>query len=215
MISLYRLCVITDEGMSGSSHREVAERALRGGAPTIQLRDKRGDLRYLYEEALAIRDLCRRHAALFIVNDRLDLALAVEADGVHLGQEDIPPRLARPLLKPGMLLGVSTHSVEEAREAESAGADYIGFGPIYPTGTKEQTRPVVGVEGIRVVKARVKVPLLAIGGITLERVPTVMAAGADGVAVISAIVGSGNITGACRAFLQAIAATQDKAGKRR
>jgi thiamine-phosphate pyrophosphorylase len=181
----------------------------------IQFRDKGGDLRHLYQQALAIRDLCRRHGALFIVNDRLDLALAVEADGVHLGHEDLPPRLARPLLKPGMLLGVSTHSVEEAREAESAGADYIGFGPIYPTGTKEKTRPVVGIEGIRAVKAAVKVPLLAIGGITLERVSAVMGAGADGVAVISAIVGSKDITDACRAFLQALAATQGEAGKRR
>lgn len=181
----------------------------------IQFRDKGGDLRHLYQQARAIRDLCRRHGALFIVNDRLDLTLAVEADGVHLGQEDLPPRLACPLLKPGMLLGVSTHSVEEAREAESAGADYIGFGPIYPTGTKEKSRPVVGIEGIRAVKAAVKVPLLAIGGITLERVSAVMGAGADGVAVISAIVGSKDITDACRAFLQALAATQGEAGKRR
>ena len=181
----------------------------------IQLRDKGGDLRRLYDEALAIRNLCRHHGALFIVNDRLDLALAVEADGVHLGQEDLSPRLAHPLLRPGMLLGVSTHSVEEAREAEAAGADYIGFGPIYPTETKEKTRPVVGIEGIRAVKAAVKVPLLAIGGITLARIPAVMAAGADGVAVISAIVGSQDITGTCRAFLQAIIASQGEAGKRR
>lgn len=181
----------------------------------IQLRDKGGDLRSLYGEALAIRDLCRRQGALFIVNDRLDLALAVEADGVHLGQDDLPPRLARPLLRPGMLLGVSTHSVEEARAAESAGADYIGFGPVYPTQIRGKARPAVGTEAIRAVKAAVKIPLLAIGGITLERVPAVMAAGADGVAVISAIVGSGDIAGACRAFLQAIASVQGGAGKRR
>lgn len=209
------LCVITDEEVSGLRHRDVAAQAVQGGATMIQLRDKRGDLRYLVEEAVAIRHLCRRHGGLFIVNDRLDLALAVEADGVHLGQEDLPPRLARPHLAPGMLLGISAHSLEEAREAEAAGADYIGFGPVFPTGTKAGTRPTVGLDGIRTVKAAVHVPVLAIGGITLERVPEVIGAGADGAAVISAIVGSRDITGACRAFLRAIAAIQGRAGKRR
>ncbi|MEE9153373.1 MAG: thiamine phosphate synthase [candidate division NC10 bacterium] len=197
----YPLCVITDEKLSGLQHREVAEQALQGGTPMIQLRDKGGDLRYLYEEALVIRRLCWRQGALFTMNDRLDLALAVEADGVHLGQEDVPARLARPLLRPGMLLGISTHSVEEAREAEAAGADYIGFGPVFPTGTKTGTRPVVGLEGIRMVRAVVRIPVMGIGGITLERVADVIEAGADGVAVISAIVGSGEITATCREFL--------------
>jgi thiamine-phosphate pyrophosphorylase len=202
----YSLCVITDEQISGLRHREVAAQALEGGATMIQLRDKRGDLRALYEEAGAIGQLCRRYRRLFIVNDRLDLALLAEADGVHLGQEDLPARLARPLLRAGMLLGVSTHSVDEAREAEAAGADYIGFGPVFPTGTKTGTRPTVGLDGIRLVKTAVKVPVLAIGGITLERAPEVVRAGADGVAVISAIVGSGRITDTCRQFLSRIQA---------
>ncbi|MFQ5846415.1 MAG: thiamine phosphate synthase [Candidatus Methylomirabilales bacterium] len=197
----YPLCVITDETLSGLRHREVAEQALEGGAPMIQLRDKRGDLRSLYEEAVAIRGLCRQRGARFIVNDRLDLALAVEADGVHLGQEDVPARLARPLLMPGMFLGISTHSVEEAEEAEAAGADYIGFGPVFATGTKAGTRPPVGLDGIRRVRAAVRVPVLAIGGITAERAQAVIEAGADGLAVISAIVGSGGIAAACRDFL--------------
>lgn len=208
MTSLYPLCVITDENLSGLRHHEVAAQSLRGGAPMIQLRDKQRDLRYLYDEALAIRRLCREHGALFIVNDRLDLAVAVEADGVHLGQEDLPAVLARPLLSPGMLLGVSTHSIEEARAAQAAGADYIGFGPVFPTGTKSGTRPVVGLDGIRKVKAAVQIPVVAIGGIALEQVSAVMEAGADGVAVISAIVGSGEITSACRQFLARILAPQ-------
>ncbi|MCI0483799.1 MAG: thiamine phosphate synthase [candidate division NC10 bacterium] len=200
----FSLCVITDEQISGLRHREVAVQALEGGATMIQLRDKEGDLRSLYEEAVAIRQLCRRYKSLFIVNDRLDVALASEADGVHLGQEDLPPERARPLLHPGMLLGISTHSVEEARAAEAAGADYIGFGPVFPTASKAGTRPTVGVDGIRMVKAAVALPVLAIGGITLERVPEVVHAGADGVAVISAIVGSGRITALCRQFLSRI-----------
>ncbi|HET7852859.1 MAG TPA: thiamine phosphate synthase [Candidatus Methylomirabilis sp.] len=200
----FSLCVITDEQISGLRHREIAAQALEGGATMIQLRDKEGDLRSLYEEAVAIRQLCRRYGSLFIVNDRLDVALASEADGVHLGQEDLPPERARPLLHPGMLLGISTHSVEEARAAEAAGADYIGFGPVFPTATKTGTRPTVGVDGIRMVKAAVALPVLAIGGITLERVPEVVHAGADGLAVISAIVGSGRITALCRQFLSRI-----------
>ncbi len=170
----------------------------------IQLRDKSGDLRHLYEEAVAIRRLCQRQGSLFVVNDHLDLALAVGADGVHLGQEDLSPQLARPLLRPGMLLGISTHSCEEAQEAEAAGADYIGFGPVFATRTKTDTRPIVDLDGIRKVRATVHVPILAIGGITLERVPEVLEAGADGIAVISAIVGSGEITRACRQFLAQI-----------
>jgi thiamine-phosphate pyrophosphorylase len=200
----FSLCVITDEEVSGLRHHEVVEQALQGGTPMIQLRDKKGNLRSLYEEASVVRHLCRRQGALFVVNDRLDLALAVEADGVHLGQEDLPVRLARPLLRPGMLLGISTHSVAEAREAEAAGADYIGFGPVFPTGTKTGTRPVVGLEGIRMVRAAVHIPVVAIGGITLARVEEVIRAGADGVAVISAIVGSGEITVRCRQFLSRI-----------
>jgi len=202
--SVYSLCVITDENLSGLRHHEVAEQSLRGGTPMIQLRDKERDLRYLYDEAVAIRRLCREHAALFIVNDRLDLGLAVEADGVHLGQEDLPARLARPLLRPGMLLGISTHSIEEARAAQASGADYIGFGPVFPTGTKTGTRPLVGLDGIRKVKAAVEIPVVAIGGITLEQVSAVIEAGADGVAIISAIVGSGEITAASRQFLARI-----------
>lgn len=200
----YPLCVITDEKLSGLRHHEVADQALRGGAPMVQLREKEGNLRYLYDEAVIIQRLCRDYGALFIVNDRVDLAISVEADGVHLGQEDLPARMARSLMRPGMLLGISTHSVEEARDAEAAGADYIGFGPIFPTGTKTGTRPVVGLEGIRKVKTAVRIPVMAIGGITLDQVSDVIGAGADGVAVISAIVGSGRITAACREFLAQI-----------
>ncbi len=170
----------------------------------IQLRDKEANLRYLHNEAEVVRRLCQRQGALFIVNDRLDLALAAEADGVHLGQEDLPARLARPLLRPGMLLGISTHSIEEARAAEAAGADYIGFGPVFTTRTKTGTRPVVGLDGIRKAKATVQIPVLAIGGITLEQVSEVIEAGAEGVAVISAIVGSKDITATCRQFLARI-----------
>ena len=135
----HALCVITDEVASGRSHEALGEAALRGGARFLQLRDKRGDLRRLLEAARTLAAACREAGALLVINDRLDLALAAGADGVHLGQEDLPAALARPLLGGGHMLGVSTNRPEEAAAAERAGADYLGVGPAYPTGTKERS----------------------------------------------------------------------------
>ncbi len=131
------LCVITDAGLApGKDHLAVAEAALAGGADVIQLRDKGGDLRDLLRQARVIQALCRKRGALFIVNDRVDLALAADADGAHVGQDDLPAEAARRLLGPRRILGVSTHSVEQAAAALAAGANYIGFGPMFATGTK-------------------------------------------------------------------------------
>lgn len=190
---MWELCVITDRKVAGGlSHREVAERALRGGASILQLRDKEASLRELLSEAFALAQLCRQYGATFIVNDRLDLALASGADGVHLGQDDLPAQAARRLL-PGKLLGVSTHSSEQALRAEEDGADYIGVGPIFPTATKETGYRPLGLEGLRKIREAVKIPILAIGGIDFENAPLVIRAGADGVAVISAVVGAPDI----------------------
>ncbi len=145
MLGRLHLCVITDTRQgSGRDHLEIARAALVGGAEMIQLRDKTGSLRELLPQACAIRLLCRSHGALFIVNDRLDLALAAEADGAHVGQEDLPAAEARRLLGPNRILGVSTHSVDQALAARAAGADYIGFGPMFPTGTKQTGYPPRG-----------------------------------------------------------------------
>ncbi|MFN3476319.1 MAG: thiamine phosphate synthase [Candidatus Methylomirabilales bacterium] len=191
---MWELCVITDRKVSGGlSHREMAERALQGGASIIQLRDKEASPRALLPEAFALAQLCRQYGATFIVNDRLDLALASGADGVHLGQDDLPAQAARRLLQ-GKLLGVSTHSVEQAVQAEEDGADYIGVGPIFPTATKETGYRPLGLEGLRKIREAVKIPVLAIGGIDFENAPLVIQAGADGVAVISAVVGAHDIT---------------------
>lgn len=208
----HALCVITDESLSGRSHEALGEAALRGGARLIQLRDKRSDLRRLLAAARTLRAACREAGGLLVVNDRLDVALAAEADGVHLGQEDLPAALARPLLGAGRLLGVSTNRPEEAIAAEQAGADYLGAGPAYPTGTKERPRPVLGPEGLRAIRAATRLPILAVGGITLERVPEVLAAGADGVAVISAIVGAPDVAAATRAFLEVLAEEYGRRG---
>ncbi|HEV8662391.1 MAG TPA: thiamine phosphate synthase [Candidatus Methylomirabilis sp.] len=202
----HALCVITDEVVSGRSHEAIGEAALRGGARFLQLREKRGDLRRLLEAARTLAAACRDAEALLVINDRLDVALAAGADGVHLGQEDLPAVLARPLLGPDRLLGISTNRPEEASEAEGAGADYVGAGPAYATGTKERIRPVLGSEGLRRIRAATRLPVFAVGGITLDRVPEVLEAGADGVAVVSAIAAAPDVAAATRAFLEVLAA---------
>ena len=200
-----RLCVITDPELGrGRSHVDIVRQALEGGAPMIQLRDKSAGLRQLLPQAQEIASLCRERGAHFIVNDRLDLALAVNADGVHLGQDDLPPTAARAALGSGKILGVSTHSLEQAIRAAREGADYLGIGPIFPTSTKGTGYEPVGCAMIRQLRARLELPLIAIGGITLDTIGPVIRAGAAGVAVISAIAGAEDVTLATRGFLAAI-----------
>jgi thiamine-phosphate pyrophosphorylase len=155
-----------------------------------------------------LRDRCRRAGVTFIVNDRVDLAVAVEADGIHLGQDDLPPRAARPLLRPGMVLGRSTHSVAQARQAQADGADYIAVGSMFPTQTKPDFE-LVGPELLRAVRPETKAPLVGIGGITRANVAQVIRAGADGVAVISAVCGASDPAAATREFVAAIRAERD------
>jgi thiamine-phosphate pyrophosphorylase len=196
-----RLCVITDAGLvPGRDHVAVAEAALAGGADMIQLRDKTPDLRCLLPQARRIRVACRAHGALFIVNDRLDLALAAGADGLHVGQDDLPAPLARKLLGPAMLLGVSTHDLRQAQAAVAAGADYIGFGPMFGTPTKETGYGPRGTAMLREVREAVQVPIVAIGGITLANVAAVIRAGATAPAVISAVVAAPDIAAAAAEF---------------
>ena len=216
MLGSLHLCVITDPKLaSGRDHVAIAAAALAGGADMIQLRDKAGDLRELLPQARAIQALCRSHGAIFIVNDRLDLALAAGADGVHVGQEDLPAEAARRLLPPGRILGVSTHTLEQAEAARLTGADYIGFGPMFPTGTKDTGYTPRGLEGLRDVRAAISLPILAIGGITLETVEGVISAGATVPAVISAIVAVPDIAGAAAAFRERVAAAKARGGASR
>ncbi len=161
--------------------------ALAAGVRFFQYRNKSGTRREIYETSLQLVLLARGAGALLIVNDHADIALAVDADGVHLGQVDLPIGHARDLLGSGKLIGISTHSPEQAKVAESGGADYIGFGPLFWTSTKD-AGPVQGIEKIPVIKRTVSVPVFAIGGITLANVDKVICAGADGVAVISAVL---------------------------
>ena len=205
------LYVILDRGAAGG--RELGpllDAVLAGGCRLVQLREKSLPPVELYPLALALRRRCREAGCLFIVNDRVDLALAVEADGVHVGQDDLPAREARRLLRPGMLLGVSTHDEIQARHARDDGADYVAVGSMFPTGSKPGFQ-LVGPELVKRVRPDIPVPLVAIGGITVNNVAEVIRAGADAVAVISAICAAPDPAAAARRFLEAIRGAREGA----
>jgi thiamine-phosphate pyrophosphorylase len=190
----YDLYVITDEGLSkGLTHAAIARQAVAGMADVIQLRDKRLNGKGLMESALEIREITKDAGVLFIVNDRLDVALACGADGVHLGQDDIPAKLARRICPPGFIIGVSAGTLPEAIRAERDGADYVGLGPICQTGSKSDAGPACGFDLIATVKENVSIPLVAIGGMGPGNVEEAIRAGADGLAVISAVVSQDDI----------------------
>ena len=179
--------IIDSQTLKGRGHIEIARQAIQGGAKAIQLRNKLQSKKELLPIAQQLKELCAEQDVLFIVNDYLDLALATDADGLHLGQEDLPIKVTRRLLPIDKILGCSTHSVDEAATAESEGADYIAVGSIYPTPSKE-TAKVIGLDGLRQIRQAVTLPIVAIGGITKDNAAEVMAAGADSVAVISAVL---------------------------
>ena len=207
----YDLYVVTDEEIGrGRSHAELAARAVAGGADAIQLRDKTLSGRALFDAAFAIREVTHDAGALFIVNDRLDVALAAGADGVHLGESDLPIGEARRLAPPGFIIGASVGSVATAIRAAAEGADYLALSPTFATGSKDHAGPGRGLATLAEIRTAVALPLVAIGGITAENVADVIAAGADGVAVISAVVGKDDVTAAARDLRSRIAAAKTK-----
>jgi thiamine-phosphate pyrophosphorylase len=169
--------------ITSRDHARIAREACAGGARIVQYRDKDAPAAQRLEKALQIRSVTRECGTLFIVNDQLDIALLSEADGVHLGQDDLPPTEARRITPPGFIIGVSTHSLEQARAAERQGADYIGIGPVFATPTKENY-PSIGLETLRQVAATVTIPLVAIGGINLGNMTEVKGAGVRNVAMV-------------------------------
>ncbi len=179
----------------------VLRTAAEAGAFLFQYRNKAASMKDAYLEALALRDAAAEAGALFIVNDRCDLAMAVNADGVHLGQGDLLLNLARKVMGPEKLIGISTHNADQVREATAGKPDYLGFGPIFTPGSKQDHDPVVGLEGLRTIRSLTTLPVFAIGGIQVDQVEEVMRAGADGVAVISAILKTPNVSHAVSSFL--------------
>lgn len=201
----YGLYVVTDERLShGLTHTEIARRAIAGGADVIQLRDKTCDCTYLYRCAEEIRDVARAAGVPLIVNDRLDVALQTGADGVHLGQTDMPLKFARRVAPRGFVIGISAGTLKEALDAERDGADYVGLGPIFPTQSKGDAAEACGLGLLREVKSKISIPVVAIGGISSGNAAAVIAAGADGIAVISAVVSQDDIVVAARELKEII-----------
>lgn len=200
---LLELVVITDPG-ARSGPVEMALTALRAGARTVQVRWKGGATREVLALARALRAPTREAGALLIINDRADVALVADADGVHVGEDDLPVDEVRRITAAGFVIGRSVDTPLEAIAAEEAGADYVGFGPIHPTGTKSDTGPVVGEEMLSAVRQAVGIPIVAIGGISRENAGGAIRAGADGVAVISAISGSEDPEAATAGILTAV-----------
>ncbi|SPD73437.1 Thiamine-phosphate synthase [uncultured Desulfobacterium sp.] len=194
-IRLY--CFSPGEFLKGRDPLEIVMAQIRGGADVIQLREKQMGKKARLELGGKIRAVTRREAIPFIVNDDVDIALILDADGVHLGQDDIPIKAARPLMR-DKIIGVSTHSVEQAMEAIAAGADYIGVGPVFETATKKDRAPLVGLELLRRIKDICPIPYVAIGGIGKDNIASVIEAGCHRAAVISDILLAPDIEDRCR-----------------
>ncbi|WP_448381819.1 thiamine phosphate synthase [Desulfosoma sp.] len=197
----WSLYVITDAAVIGDRPLlHVVEAALRGGAGVLQYREKKKPTRRMVEEAAALAALCRRHRAVFIVNDRIDVALAVEADGVHLGQDDMPVDAARRLLGPRRLIGVTVHNLKEIEEAQRGGVDYISLAPVFATPTKPDHQTPMGVDGLKRLMEAVRCPAVAIGGINAQNIADVIRTGVDGVCVVSAVLGQDDPEEAARSL---------------
>jgi thiamine-phosphate pyrophosphorylase len=203
----FDLYVITDRQQSaGRSLLTVVEAALHGGARAFQLREKDLPPRDLYPLALEMRQLTQAYGARLLINDRVDVALAVDADGVHLTTTSLPARVARQLLGPNRLLGVSTHNLAEAQVAAEDGSDFLVFGPVFFTPSKAPYGQPVGLDALRAVRAAVRLPILAIGGIKKANLDQVLAAGADGIAVISAVISADDPRAAAQDLLATLRA---------
>ncbi len=189
--------VIDTQALLGRNHLQAAKQVIQGGAKVIQLRDKMMDRGQLLPIAMQIGELCRQSNVLFIINDYIDIALAVKADGVHLGQTDFPVAVARKLLPVDTLIGCSVTNVKMAKKAQADGADYIAVSGVYPTTSKDDVKPL-GTALIKRVKKAIGVPLVAIGGIKLENIPELKTCGVDAIAVISAVLGAKSPAAAAR-----------------
>ncbi len=200
----FNFYLITDRQLftDHSSLFNAVEEVLKGGLKAVQLREKDLGTRDLLDMAYKMRELTRTYGAKFFVNDRVDIALAVEADGVHLGRESIPVHAVRKTFRDKLMIGVSTHNLEEALEAEKGGADFITLGPVYHTPSKMKYGEPIGIEPLRNTKAKISIPVFAIGGIKSDKVREVKEAGVDGVALISAILTAEDIKGTTEEFLR-------------
>ena len=197
------LYFITDSKLTKKSVLDDVKSAVKAGVKIVQYREKEKSTKEMIEEAKRIKDICDKNNVIFLINDRVDICLAVNADGAHLGSDDMPYSTARSLL-PDKIIGLTAHNAEEAIEAEKIGADYIGVSPIFETKTKLDAGKPAGLQLIKEVKKRVKIPFAAIGGINLENLNSVLEAGAKSVVAISAIVTKEDVEGECKKFIKMI-----------
>ena len=203
-MKLRGLYFLTDSNLSKQGIVEDVKQVLSAGCKIVQYRDKEKSSKELVLEASKLAKLCKEQNALFLVNDRLDIAQAVNADGVHLGQNDMPLTVARKILGSEKVIGITAHNLEETLQAEKDGADYVCVSPIFHTDTKKDAGEPAGIGLVKEVKQKVKIPVAAIGGINLENVKQVIGAGADAVCVISAIVCSENVEKAAKEIIEEI-----------
>ena len=198
-----RLCLITDRSLArGRSLVSIVEAAVRGGVTMVQLREKTATTRAFLEEARALKALLAPHRIPLVINDRLDIALAIDADGVHVGQTDLPVEDVRRIVGPGKFIGLSITNATQILRPDAAAADYLGIGPLYLQQTKNDASTPLGVEGFRRLRAQTRKPVVAIGGLKPDNSVAVIAAGADGLAVVSAIVAADEPEHAARQFTQ-------------
>jgi thiamine-phosphate pyrophosphorylase len=197
------ICLILDHDLLRIDAEQAMTQALTAGIRFFQYRNKYASRKDIYETALRLSRTARQAGALFVVNDHTDIAVAVDADGVHLGQDDLPIECARKVLRAEKIIGISTHSIEQAQIAQAAGADYIGFGPIFPTATKD-AGALQGIATLSAITKSVSLPVIAIGGINHTNIRDVLKTGAPGAAVISAILSTDDITSAAEAMLRIV-----------
>lgn len=207
LLDLIDFYLVTDSGLSKKGTVSDVECAVAGGCRIVQYREKAGNTKDMIIEASQIKKLCGSEA-IFLVNDRVDVALAVDADGVHIGQDDMPIDIARQLLGPDKIIGLTVHDIDEAIEAEKQGADYVGLSPIFDTSTKKDAGNGIGPESIRAVKDAVSIPVVAIGGINKENCVSVVQGGADSLVAISAVVCSEDVEKETRSFIDIIRKTK-------
>lgn len=200
----FKLYLITDRNVANKPLPVAMREALAGGVPAVQLREKDLPIRDMLNLARELRALTREYSAKLIINDRVDVAYAVGADGVHLGRTSIPPAAARKIVGDKMLIGVSTHSIEEARTAAADGADFITFGPVYETPSKMQYGAPLGLDALRIVVREIDIPVYGIGGISAKLIPQVLETKAAGVAMISAILAAPDIMKTARTIVETI-----------
>ena len=200
---------ITDSKLSKKGNMSDVENALKAGCKIIQYREKNKSTKEMIKEAKKIKEKCKKKS-IFLVNDRIDVALAVDSDGLHLGQDDMPFDLARKILGNEKIIGLTVHDLKEAIKAEKIGANYIGLSPIFSTNTKSDAGKACGIQTIKIVKKNVNLPIVAIGGINKDNVGQVIKEGADGIVAISAVICSKNVRKEVEDFIRIIKENKSK-----